>query len=117
MGERAWGDCHRGESIAYGDHSNAIGTLAIAKGNFSSAFGTGTIAFEEGGIAVGNNAYVYREHSIGVGNNVKQYKKKPMVFGVNSYAGGSGSLALGEYTFANVTMHDEFNGKDHTGKI
>ncbi|WP_240731002.1 hypothetical protein [Histophilus somni] len=99
-------------SIAYGDHSNAIGTLAIAKGNYSSAFGTGTIAFEDGGIAVGNNAYVYREHSIGVGNNVQAIQKGSMVFGVNSYAGGSGSLALGEYTFANVTMDDEFNATD-----
>ncbi|WP_233145332.1 hypothetical protein [Histophilus somni] len=102
-------------SIAYGDHSNAMGTLAIAKGNYSSAFGTGTIAFEEGGIAVGNNAYVYREHSIGVGNNVQAIQKGSMVFGVNSYAGGSGSLALGEYTFANVTMHDEF-GETIDGK-
>ncbi|WP_143432836.1 ESPR-type extended signal peptide-containing protein, partial [Histophilus somni] len=104
-------------SIAYGDHSNAMGTLAIAKGNYSSAFGTGTIAFEEGGIAVGNNAYVYREHSIGVGNNVQAIQKGSMVFGVNSYAGGSGSLALGEYTFANVTMHDEFNGKAEAKKV
>ncbi|WP_218638486.1 ESPR-type extended signal peptide-containing protein, partial [Histophilus somni] len=104
-------------SIAYGDHSNAIGTLAIAKGNYSSAFGTGTIAFEEGGIAVGNSAYVYRENSIGVGNNVQAIQKGSMVFGVNSYAGGSGSLALGEYTFANVTMHDEFNGKTEAKKV
>ncbi|WP_187388476.1 hypothetical protein [Histophilus somni] len=61
---------------------------------------------------MGNNAYVYREHSIGVGNNVQAIQKGSMVFGVNSYAGGSGSLALGEYTFANVTMDDEFNATD-----
>ncbi|THA45684.1 hypothetical protein E5429_00005, partial [Histophilus somni] len=52
---------------------------------------------------------------LGVGNNVQAIQTGSMVFGANSYAGGSGSLALGEYTFANVTMGDEF-GETIDGK-
>lgn len=54
---------------------------------------------------------MYSDNSVGVGNNVQAINRGVMVYGANSYAGGTGSLAIGDYALANIEMDDKFNNK------
>lgn len=95
-------------TIAYGDGSTAMGTLAIAGGNYSTAFGAGSIAFGDSSISIGNEAYVYASESVGVGNNVQAISEGSIVYGLKSYSGGIGSVAIGTNVMTNVKMSDGF---------
>lgn len=102
-------------SIAYGDHSNAIGTLAIAMGNYFFRLWDGNHRPLKRAVSPWGTMRTFIANiPSGWEITSKQYKKV-------RWSSGSiptlvvAVLALGEYTFANRLMHDE-HGKDHTGK-
>lgn len=56
---------------------------------------------------------MYANKSVGVGNNVQAINDGSMVYGLESYAGINGSIAIGKRAMANIQMSPKFKQKTH----
>lgn len=99
-------------TLLMGHSSLALGTASIAKGNYSTALGTGSWLLVIPQSPWGMNP-MYANKSVGVGNNVQAINDGSMVYGLESYAGGIGSIAIGKKAMANIQMSPKFKQKTH----
>lgn len=98
-------------TLAYGDGSLAIGTLASALKNDSMAVGIRTRAEGVNSMAIGNRSSTWADNTIATGSETQVLNVGGTAYGYKAYSGGEGSIAIGTDVYANTEM--DFDSKYH----